>query len=175
MARHHPKRPKPPARDVAVIFRDTCLIGDGSLFSAGRALWTKALAGELRRPVLDHPGQGSGDFVPELEARLSNASADVKCLAAEMLWSLLRTQSALPAARKREVVTTVWGWAGEALEKGHPLLADAVLEGTGSAGLVRTSGQWQELGYLVQLVDTLKDIPTASRAALVRDPRVFGG
>ena len=42
--------------------------------------------------------------------------------------------SNIGAAKKRENVLEIWSWSGEDLNAAHPLLADGVLEGIGSAG-----------------------------------------
>lgn len=92
---------------------------------------------------------GEGDFLSKLKVQLSEGSPDCRQLMAESLWLTLLFPSNVGAAKKRENVLEIWSWSGEDLNATHPLLADGVLEGIGSAGTAYNTHRWRELVFLI--------------------------
>jgi len=64
---------------------------------------------------------------------MKNASTPGKQLMAEVLWVLLLFPSNMKSRTKRQQIRDVWGLSGQTLAENHPLLADEVLVGIGSA------------------------------------------
>ena len=147
---------------------DRCLIDDQSLFVPERTLWTTANADELQRCFVERPDAGSDDFLVKLKRQLADATVAARQFAAETLWVLLLFPSAatIGPATKRRNMLEVWSWSGEALVASHPLLADPVLCGVGSAGTAYGTGRWRELAYLIGLVRSLKALPVDERRAV---------
>ena len=52
---------------AAAAWVDCGLRTDGSLFTAGKHIWTRDLLGELHRRFLDRPDEGGGGFMEKLE------------------------------------------------------------------------------------------------------------
>ena len=88
---------------------------------------------------------------------------------AELLWALFLFPSNIGADTKRDGVVRVWGWSGDSLDPGHPMLTDEVFDGIGSGGMGVNTNRWREIGYLVGLGQAIKAVPPAERAALFDD------
>ncbi|MCQ4164094.1 McrB family protein [Tahibacter harae] len=142
-----------------------CLIGDGSVFS-GQSLWTAQGFAALDRYFVQQPDEGQGTFYEKLRGQLAPAPPEAVRLMAEALWLLLLFPSNISADTKRENCIEVWSWSGAALDPQHPLLADAVLRGIGSAGMGMNTNRWREVNYLVGLGQKLKALPPAQREAV---------
>ena len=113
MARYNPKWDVAPLLAAAAVWKDKCLIEDGSLFLGnGSRIWTQESALILRRDFVERPDLGEGDFLEKLKAQLANSGETAQRLAAEMLWALLLFQSNITPPKKREIVTTIWSWSG---------------------------------------------------------------
>ena len=52
---------------AATIWVDRALRADDSLFTPGKAIWTRELLGELRDCYLDNPDTSSGNFYEKLQ------------------------------------------------------------------------------------------------------------
>lgn len=92
---------------------------------------------------------------------------------AEALWILMLFQSNASSQHKRETVRGVWAWSGSELDEKHPMLADDVLEGLGSAGTAFNTHRWRELSYLLTLVRSFKRLSPTERATLLSDAWAF--
>jgi 5-methylcytosine-specific restriction protein B len=92
---------------------------------------------------------------------------------AEALWILMLFQRNISPERKREILREVWGWSSEELADNHPMLADAVLRGLGSAGPGFNTHRWMELAYLLTLAKVFKRLGNDERAAPLSDPWKF--
>ena len=66
---------------------DAALRSDGSLFTPGKAIWTKEWLGELRECFLDSPDTGEGGFYDKLRDQLGRRSSHVHQLMAEVLYA----------------------------------------------------------------------------------------
>ncbi|WP_302175001.1 AAA family ATPase [uncultured Hydrogenophaga sp.] len=159
--------------EAAAIWRDKCLIQDGSVFS-DTALWTISALEDLEKFFVQNLDEGSGTFIQKLEAQLTKTSPAAKQLAAEMLWLLLLSPSNTNPPRKREIVQTIWRWSGEELpSKAEPLLADKVLRGIGSGGPGFNTHRWRELVFCINAVSLFKQLPLEERKRLTADSWQF--
>jgi 5-methylcytosine-specific restriction enzyme B len=118
---------------------------------------------------LNAPDSGGDDFTTKLERQLADTGTSAQQLMAEMMWALLLFPSNIGAEVKRGHVQRIWSWSGAALPPAHPLLADAVLCGVGSAGTAFNNLRWKELGYLIALVRSLKAMAVDARRAVLGD------
>ena len=173
MARYGAERNFEPILAAARSWASRCLEDDGSLLVDGRALWTEENALVLRRDFVERPDLGSGTFQGKLRAQLAGSGPAATQLAAEMIWALLLFQSNITPRRKRENVSEVWSWSGEALPS-SPDLADAVLVGIGSTGQGFNTYRWKELALLIDLTISIKRMPAAERRELLSQPWNFG-
>lgn len=145
-----------------------CLVGDGSVF-AGGAVGTAANFAALDRYFVQRPEAGDGGFYDKLRTQLADAPPDARKLMAEVLWALFLFPSNITAQTKREGVVRVWDWSGEALDPDHPMLADALLGGIGSAGMGVNTNRWREVIYIIALGQAIKALPPQDRGAVFAD------
>lgn len=150
----------------------TCLVADDSIFGGG-TISTAANFDALELYFVQRPEAGNGSFYEKLHIQLADAPPDARKLMAELLWALFLFPSNINEATKRSGVVQVWDWSGDALDPAHPMLADAMLDGIGSAGMGVNTNRWREMNYLVALGRTIKAIPAAQRAALFADYDAF--
>ena len=173
MARYNPHHDPSPNHAAATRWSERCLIDDGSILQDELKLWTPALIDELDQRFVQNLDEGEGDFFDKLRAQLSEGSADCHKLMAEILWILMLFQSNVGASKKRENVQLVWSWSGDKLSEDNPLLADAVLEGLGSAGTAYNTHRWREIAFLIAALRDFKRRDHTKRQSMLNDPWSF--
>jgi 5-methylcytosine-specific restriction protein B len=173
MSRYHPVRDPAPTLNAAHRWADRCLAAEGSVFDDNANLWTPVLLDELDRLFVQNYDESEGSFIHKLKGQLEPGSPECRKSMAEALWILMLFQSNVSAPHKRETVRGAWAWAGSELDEKHPMLADDVLIGLGSAGTAFNTHRWRELGYLLTLVRAFKRLGPAERATLLSDAWAF--
>lgn len=167
MSRYH-DRGVGPILDAASTWAQRCLVLDGSVFG-DESLWTTDYLAQLDRYFVRNLDEGDGNFYEKLDKQLAPAEPGARKLMAELLWVLYLFPSNLGARSKRDGVLRAWQLSGQALDAGHPLLADDVLAGIGSGGMAFLSGRWREINYAIGLFTAFKQLPATERSSLVRD------
>lgn len=168
-----------PGRDISAIYtavttwRDQCLLAEGSVFASEEGLWTRPFLDEIDQRFVKNPDAGDGDFLSKLKVQLAAGSPECKKLMAECVWLLLLFPSNVGAEKKRENVSTIWSWSDASLDEHHPLLAEKVLQGIGSAGTAFNTHRWRELVFLISAMRDLKRRDASERAAILNDPWAF--
>lgn len=168
MSRFNPNRDTTAIFDAVQRWIRTCLIEGGSLFG-DKPLWQSATIDELVREFTDKPDEGESNFFEKLEDQMAPASADAKCLMAEMLWALILFQSGTSPARKREHVSRVWQWSGRPIDLSDDVLSDASMIGIGNPGAAYNTARWRELNYLIGLAQDLASRPRDEREVILTD------
>ncbi len=175
MSKYNPNHHVEPIYDAVTQWRERALAGEQSVLSEGKNLWTIELLDELDQRFVKNLDAGEGDFLSKLKVQLSEGSADCRQLMAESLWLMLLFPSNVGAAKKRENVLEIWSWSGEDLNAAHPLLADGVLEGIGSAGTAYNTHRWRELVFLIGALRDFKARDGSEREQIASDPWAFSG
>jgi 5-methylcytosine-specific restriction enzyme B len=173
VARYNSHHESGPIYAAAEVWRDRCLVADGSILQDGLNLWTPGLVDELDTRFVQNLDEGDGDFFEKLKSQLGGGSPECRQLMAEVLWILMLFQSNIGAAKKRENVRAVWSWSGNQLPEDHPMLSDAVLDGLGSAGTAYNTHRWREISFLIAALRDLKGRGELGRAALLQDGWAF--
>ncbi|PHO01886.1 hypothetical protein CSC82_21275 [Rhodobacteraceae bacterium 4F10] len=173
MSRYNPYENAPPIHNAAIVWRDSCLLNDGSLFKEGQRLWTKDLFDELDRNFSQNLDEGEGSFFKKLEAQLEAGSGASKKLMAEVMWLVLLFSVNTKPQKKRENIGQIWSWSGATLQEDHPLLSDDVILGLASTGTAYNTHRWRELVYLIEVMRDFKARDSAAREQLLADPWVF--
>ena len=88
MSRFIPNRDVAPVLDAAQRWIRTCLIDGGSILG-DTPLWQAKTIDEVVRAFTDNPDDSAASFVEKLRGQMEPASANAKCLMAEMLWALM--------------------------------------------------------------------------------------
>ena len=100
MARNAASHDLSPVLGAARHWLDTCLIGDGSVFTA-ESLWTASNLEALRVAFVEQPDTSADDFMTKLLRQTVRLSPQVKRLTAEVVWALLLFPSNIAADTKR--------------------------------------------------------------------------
>lgn len=114
-------------------WKNVALLAHGSVFGAN-PIWSDENLDGLNQYFVDNLDWGEGDFLSKLERQLSQASPDVRKLAAEMLWVMQLCPSNVKPPAKRQLVSNVWSLSKDLLPLDSQWLQDDVLSGVGSAG-----------------------------------------
>jgi len=81
-----PGRSRESIDSVVALWKERCLLGDGSLLFEERPVWSLANLQEFRERFLTGAIFGTGEnFEEKLEKQLEDASPDLRWLAAELL------------------------------------------------------------------------------------------
>lgn len=174
MARYNPDADLSPLYETMDRLRTDCLIGDGSLLSPGRSLWTAEHFAELQRTYVQNLDEGEGKFFEKLKVQLSDATADAHCLMSELIWLLYAFQrgDVSPPTKDRKV-RDVWSWSGQDLQQDVAALTEQVLHGVGRAGQGYNNNKWRELVLLITAMQNLKSKAVDERRRLLGDSREF--
>jgi 5-methylcytosine-specific restriction enzyme B len=168
VSQFNPHHPVARILAAAAQWKSEALLEGKSVFSQ-EPVWSRQNIQALKRYFVDQPDEGEGTFMEKLERQLEAAGPGAQQLAAEMTWLMLLCPSSIGAASKRETVRQIWSWSGENLDSNHPLLADDVLGGIGSAGTAFNTARWRELRYFVRFAEAFRDAPTEKQQELLSD------
>ncbi|KUJ77773.1 AAA family ATPase [Ruegeria profundi] len=167
MARFNPHEESAEAVYAAAeTWLDTCLLGDGSIFSSNNNLWTKELLDELDERFVQNLDAGEGDFFEKLEAQLSGGSPQCKQLMSELHWLILLFASRISEPKKRKDVQLIWSWSGETLPEDQPMLSDATLGGLGHTGTAYNTHRWREFVFAINALREFKTKPPEEQTQL---------
>jgi 5-methylcytosine-specific restriction protein B len=153
-------------------WKRACFVEDGSMF-AEHPVWTAANFVSLTEHFVNNLDDGEDDFETKLERQLNPASPSTKQLMAEILWLLSLFPSNAGAPSKRQLISRVWNFSGQAMTKGSAYLSDDVLSGIGSAGTAYLTHRWREIRFLINAVREAKGLDHAGRENLVSSPWTF--
>ena len=161
-----------PVLAAAAHWRDSALLGEGSVFSS-EALWTADGLEALDRFFVQRPDIGEGKYLQKLEKQLEPSDAKAKMLAAEIVWLMYLCPSSLTPNHKRQTVKTIWSWSGEQFPEATPWTDDRVLFGIGSAGPGFNQNQWRELTFCINFVRTFRALTPEDQKRLLDDAWAF--
>lgn len=169
MSRYHPVWDIKPVLKAAEHWRDQALLGGGSVFDVG-TIWSDDNIDGMNRFYVENLDEGEGNFITKFENQIESAPAEVKQLAAEMMWFMLLCPSNIGADNKRDLVHTIWDWSGSARPPIKPWLNDDVLRGIGSAGTAFNTHRWREVVFFVFFLKTFRGEPRNEQESLLKDP-----
>jgi 5-methylcytosine-specific restriction protein B len=150
-----------------------CLLGNGSILASGQELWTAAHLAELDVHFVQNYDDGEGTFLSKLEVQLGEVSPEARRLMAEVLWLHFLFTVAVSAGKKREIIGTLWGWSGLALDMDQPPLSDEALCGSVNPGTAYNTHRHAEVTYLIGVMQAFKRLGDAGRREALSDPWVF--
>ena len=104
-----------PIVEVVQRWKETCLLGDGSMLSPGRRLWTLDQLAELEGDFVKNPLVGRERFLDKLHQQIGGSSPWAIQTAAEMLWVLMIFPHTYSYENKLNRIRTIWEWSGDTL------------------------------------------------------------
>lgn len=169
--------------DQAVaVWKERCLLGDGSLLFPDSSVWTKAALDQLYERYVADPKEDKGDkrsFDEKLEEQLAGADPEVVRLMAEMIlvYSLFVGWQVRPETQREQIRTVLVrsGTDGDAdAEKLGQQIAWKALDGAiGNPGGGYIFNRWRELNFIVDWVRDWKALEKTERSDLLDKPREF--
>lgn len=144
-------------------------LAEGRSVFSNQIIWTPDNIQALDTWFSNNLDAGEGDFFEKLEVQLSECDAEVKKLAAEILWLMLLCPRNISAGKKRESILRIWAWSGDELPSDHALLSDETLAGVGNAGTSFNTNRWRELAYCVELFKRTFQLSATERLQLFGD------
>ena len=155
-------------------WKQNCLVNNGSLYAV-EELWTASNVTALTAAFLNNPILGSEKFIDKLELQLSGSTPVIQQLDAETLWLLYLfvSEGQMGPVAKRERIAQIWPASAGDLPN-SPLLSDETLAGIAKPGAAFMTKMPNELGYLLSVVQSFKQLPKEERERLLRDPWQFG-
>ena len=151
---------------------DAALRKDDSLFTPGKAIWTKELLGELRECYLDSPDSSNRNFYEKLRDQLDGRSAEVYQLMAEVLYAhyLILWRTNMGGDTKLRRIRQTIGWSGQQMEIPEQLIAGL------TPGILMVGAGWSSLlpfmvGYIIEFAESWKE---QQANELLFDERLLG-
>ena len=160
---------------VVDLWKERCLLGDGSLLFEDRAVWSLTHLQEFRERFLTGAIYGTGEnFEEKLEQQLEDASADIRWLAAELLIvHFLFAYVAIGPEAKIKIVRDAAGGAWEEEPPGWPLIEAAMQEGIGNPGSGYNIRRDIQVSYLLDFTIRWKALTAEEQRAKLEDPWVL--
>jgi len=148
----HAETDEPSILNAAQVWKQKCMLSDGSVFSDSK-LWTASNLAILDEQFIENPIKGDEPFLVKFRRQLEPTPGPVKQLAAEILWLMLLFPTNIGGPKKRQNVMEVWSWSGEILDESHPLLM-LLDHGIGSAGQAYNQRCDLEIAFAIRLSET---------------------
>lgn len=148
MSRHSRTRDLTPIFEAAELWRERCLIGDGSLFKED-PLWDEALLKEAIYLVDGAEASNEDRWVDEF-SKTVKTDAKIRQLMAEVLWVFYLFPKG-SVALKRANLTKLWR-----LPASSPLLRDAVMAGIAQPGQAYHRHARREIRYILEVAHFVK-------------------
>ena len=153
----------------------SALRADDSLFTPGKAIWSRKWLGELRERFLDRPDEGTGGFYEKLKTQLEGSPPEVYQLMGEVLYAhfLIIWPTAMKSGTKEAQVKQVLGWAMQDITMPHGTV-DALAHGIADPGTGFFTYKPYQAGFLIEFVEQWKGLDSSERARLLGAPWEFG-
>lgn len=157
---------------VVALWKERCLLGDGSLLFEDRAVWSLPHLQDFRERFLTGAIYGTEEnFEEKLEQQLEDASADVRWLVAELLVvHFLFAYVAIGAEKKVRIVRDAAGEPWEVEPPGWPLVLGAMEEGIGNPGPGYNMRRDLQVVYLLDFAIRWKALTAQEQPMILDDP-----
>lgn len=168
-----PPRSRENIDQLVELWKERCLLGDGSLLFDGRAVWSLANLQDFRDRFTGSAAiYGTGEnFEEKLEKQLADASDDVRLLAAELLVvHFLFAYVAIGTEAKIAIVREAAGSAWEDEAPGWELVEAALGEGIGNPGSGYNIRRDIQVSYLLDFAIRWKALSAEDQLAKLADP-----
>ena len=151
---------------------DAALRDDSSLFTPGKAIWTKQWLQELRQRFLDRPDESKMKFLEKLQGQLDGSPPEVHQLMAEALYFHLLIVSTRNGDNKRRTIDAVLGWSSSPVAIQEELV-DALAPGIANPGQYFHVKRPNQVGFLIEFMELWKELGADEQTRLLTDPWAF--
>ena len=157
---------------AARLWDDRALRNDDSLFTPGKAIWSKHVLGEVRRRFLDRPDQSGDSFLEKLKRQLQDSPAEVYQLMAEALYFYFLTVSTKDSANEAKRINEVLSWSPAPVEIPSDLIA-GLTPGIATPGPFFDIQRSFQIAFLIEFAEQLKEQEPAGQSRILADPWHF--
>jgi 5-methylcytosine-specific restriction enzyme B len=158
--------------ELAAAWRDSCLMGNGSLLWPGEQVWTMPNLDQFKACFIDKPDTSDESFEQKFQKQLNGEAEPVTKLACEILLVYFMYTSSVGRARKQELIETVASW-----KKLTIAATDAVfpklLDGIGGSGQAYNTRRPFELAFIAKVAARLLAQSSTDRQATLADHLKF--
>ncbi len=144
---------------------------DDSLFTPGKAIWTRESLRDLHRRFLDRPDLSKDSFYVKVERQLAGSEPQIRQLMAEALYFTLlvihegQIKGTTKLSRIRQVLAQELAIPEE--------LADALRTGFVNMGAAFSSGLPYYVGFIIEFAEQWKEREAQQQQLLLEDPWSF--
>lgn len=158
-----------PVDRLVDVWRDECLVGDGSLRGT-EPVWTDDNIAVLMTAFVENPLEDNSRFIEKLELQIKGQEPDVIRLMAETIGIYQAfAVTAVGTHRKRELINEVLAFCNDELEPSG-VLWEGMSGGIGGPGQGFNSFRPYLLMYLVRFAEQLKKLDQQERTDLLAEP-----
>ena len=160
-----------PLYAAAQTWVEVALESDGSLFTSGKQIWSKARIDEIRRRFVEGADEGSDTFQIKLERQLDGADDAAVQLMAEIMYVhfLAVGRRGMRSTTKRSRLEQVLSWSSRPVPL--PRTLEAALKGFDWYG--NTRHQFRAIRFLIRFAQRWKMQSDGQRQNLLSDPWRF--
>ena len=153
---------------------ERALRADDSLFTPGKAIWSRRWLGELHQRCLNHPDESSGNFLEKLQEELEGSPPEVYQLMGEALYCHFLIASTKSSANEQQLIDTVLGWSPAPVEIPQELVGGLTPGITHTGRFFNTSRLFQ-VGFIIEFVESWKENGSDEQDHLLANPWEFKG
>ena len=151
---------------------ERALRADDSLFTPGKAIWSRRWLGELHERFLNHPDESSDSFLEKLQQQLADSPPGVYQLMGEVLYFYFLIVTTRNSANEQLAIDTVLGWSPSPAEIPQELVA-SLTPGIASPGQYFHTSRPFQVGFLIEFVEQWKEYRPDEQRLLLADPWEF--
>ena len=129
---------------------------DDSLFTPGKAIWSRSWLGELHERFLNHPDESSDNFLDKLQQQLADSPPEVYQLMGEVLYFYFLIVATKNSANEQRVIDTVLGWSPSPVEVPQELVA-GLTPGIARPGLSFYTSRPFHVGFIIEVAEWWKE------------------
>ncbi|EHL05504.1 ATPase family protein [Desulfitobacterium hafniense DP7] len=162
--------------DLALQWKNDCLINDGWLLWPGESIWTLDNLQDFKRCFVDNPDETADSFEEKFKKQLAGESSDVTKLACELLFIYFLFPSDTNGKTKVNLIKKVASWKGLNVPLTSNLNVLLESKGIGKPGTAFHTRRPFELSYLCYIGLGIKRLNHSERNNLIdnhKDFRVF--
>ncbi len=160
--------------EAADQFKKRCLLDQHSLLLDGQTLWTTEHFQVLIDKYVKQPDVGEGGFYDKLAGQLATCQPLDVALMAEVFWIVELGPNNLAGGTMINRLKRIWNIKPAApFPEQSPFVAEAVLQGLGSAGTGYNTYLWTEMAFAVEAFAEFVAKPRIERESLLADGQKF--
>ena len=153
---------------------ERALRADDSLFTPGKAIWSRRWLGEVHQRCLNHPDESSGNFLEKLQEELEGSPPEVYQLMGEALYCHFLIASTKSSPNEQQLIDTVLGWSPAPVEIPQELVGGLTPGITHTGRFFNTSRLFQ-VGFIIEFVESWKENGSDEQDHLLANPWEFKG